>query len=250
MARNRVIYQSESLFVSDSVYSTESNNHSELRRIQGANYGFTINRTDVNQYGHLSRIDAIALESPTVNFDMSYYLGDGYNEDALGFDIYGQSQFASGHLDSSSGRNLFIVTTDKGIDSVGFESADSYGLIGIGNSFLSDYNVDLAVGAIPTVNVSFEASNIMSSNGTVLNYITGDLPSITTTGGEPIVGSVSMNLPLDSGSSGPTALRPGDITLEFPGFDGGASESGTMTRVSGAGSFNIQNANLSVLKGK
>jgi len=77
MARNRVIYQSESLFVSKEATSTATGDHAELIRVQSANYGFTINRQDVNQYGNLARIDSLILESPTVNFDFSYYLGDG-----------------------------------------------------------------------------------------------------------------------------------------------------------------------------
>ena len=45
----------------------------QLKRIQSANYNFTVNRTDVNQFGQLGRIDAIVNESPVVNLDFSYY---------------------------------------------------------------------------------------------------------------------------------------------------------------------------------
>ena len=246
MARNRVIYQSESLFVSKDIQSTQTSDHYELRRIQSANYGFTINRQDVNQFGNLARIDSLVLESPTVNFDMSYYLGDGYNENSLGFDILGESQFASGHLDASSGKNIFILTSAEGLDSVGISGGDNYSLIGIGNSFLSDYTVDLAVGSIPTVSVSFEASNINSINGQASTVVTGSLPSINPEEGDPIIGTASINFPVDAGQEGPTALRPGDVSIEFPGFDGGQDESGTMTTISGGGSFHVQSASLSV----
>ena len=41
MSRNRIIYQSESLYVSEGIDSTDSLDHSELIRVQSANYGFT-----------------------------------------------------------------------------------------------------------------------------------------------------------------------------------------------------------------
>jgi hypothetical protein len=87
MARNRVIYQSEALYVSEDIGSTGSNKHEQLERIQSANYSFTINRQDINQFGQAARIDSIVMDAPTVNLDFSYYLTDGFNERALGFHV-------------------------------------------------------------------------------------------------------------------------------------------------------------------
>lgn len=252
MSRNRVIYQSESLFVSKEATSTATGDHAELIRVQSANYGFTINRQDVNQYGNLARIDSLILESPTVNFDFSYYLGDGYNEKALGFDLTESAQFSSGFLEAGSGNNFYIVTSDEGQDSTTFASGEPYSLIGLGNTYLSDYTVDLSVGAIPTANVSFEASNINSVNGTVFGdqfsewRISGELPSIDAEQGAVIDGTEEILIPKNTGDNGPTALRPGDIVLSFPGFDDGASEKGTLTSLAGAEGFHVQSASLSV----
>src|SRR6056300_1089221 len=126
MSRNRVIYQSESLYVSKDVDSTATGDHHELIRVQSANYGFTINRQDVNQYGNLARIDSLVLEPPTVNFDFSYYLTDGLNEKALGFDVTQGAQFVSGFLETNSGRNLYIITSDEGQDSATLFSGEAY----------------------------------------------------------------------------------------------------------------------------
>jgi hypothetical protein len=79
MARNRVIYQSEALYVSKNVNSTGSDEHRQLSRVQSANYNFSIERKDVNQFGQLARIDALVLKSPTVALDFSYYPTDGFN---------------------------------------------------------------------------------------------------------------------------------------------------------------------------
>ena len=135
MARNRVIYQSEGLFVSSGASSFEANEHAQLRRVQSANYSYTINRQDVNQYGQLARIDSLVLDPPTVSVDFSYYLTDGFNERALGFYVQtglgltgagpdgavgfpgvGAGNFASGHLGEGSGLNVFIVTSPENDD--------------------------------------------------------------------------------------------------------------------------------------
>ncbi len=177
MARNRVIYQSEGLYVSKAANSTGSGDHFQLKRVQSANYNFNIARQDVNQYGELARIDSIVLESPTVSLDFTYYLTDGENEKALGFYVQSPtgtgaggavlsnsaSQFPSGQLRDASGINFYILTTDEGDDlnsETTIASLTGKSVIGIGNAYLTDYTVDLAVGSIPTVSVSLEGQNI------------------------------------------------------------------------------------------
>ena len=93
----------------------------QLKRIQSANYGFTVNRTDVNQFGHLSRLDSVVVESPTVNLDFSYFLLDGYNERQLEFITDGVINTLSGMMSaemSQAGNNFFIVTTPESRDVV------------------------------------------------------------------------------------------------------------------------------------
>jgi hypothetical protein len=113
MARNRVIYQSEALYVSSGISSTTSGQHAQLERVQSANYNFSISRQDINQYGQLARIDSIVLEPPTVGLDFTYYLTDGFNERALGFYVQtgalGHGNFPSGHMQNQSGQNFYIL---------------------------------------------------------------------------------------------------------------------------------------------
>ena len=247
-SRNRVIYQSESLFVSKDIQSTGQAEHHELIRVQSANYGFTINREDVNQYGNLARIDSLILESPTVNFDFSYYLTNGINEQAMGFSISENSQFPSGQLESSSGKNFYIVTSDEGVDSTTLESGDACSIIGLGNAFLSDYTVELAVGSIPTVSATYECSNINSVNTTVDDgFITGQSAAINPESGVKLTTDpVYLPTPSDVGDTviAPTALRPGDISLVFPGFDD-PNDKANLSTVSG-NAFHLQSASLSV----
>lgn len=248
MAKNRVIYQSDALFVSSGVNSTGENAHAQLRRVQSANYSFNITRQDVNQFGQLSRIEAIILESPTVSFDASYYLGDGFNEEALGFLNNIDGGFVSGQIASSSGNNFYILTAPEGVDANFNTSGESYNTIGIGNAFLTDYTVDAAVGDIPTVSVSFEGSNM---NATANVETTGKgFTEISGVGINPENGDVLANQALgvvlpaasqDLGAGVPKALRPGDITLSLSNAEGD-----TIAKLHGTEGAHVQSISLSI----
>jgi hypothetical protein len=250
MSRNRVIYQSEALYTSSGINSTGSGQHAQLERVQSANYNFSISRQDVNQYGQLSRIDSLVLDPPTVNLDFSYYLTDGFNERALGFAVKtGTStdvNFASGHMTTTSGRNLYITTTPEGADAITNTGVES--VIGLGNAFLTDYSLELAVGSLPTVSVSMECANINSSvtaangvgaSGTVITGI--PLPSIDPSLGTANAGTASLPV-ARTGVSAITALRPGDVTVNIGSFDGL-----TISDISGTSeTIHIQSASLSI----
>ena len=113
--RNRVIYQSEALFVSEAATSTTAAKHEQLQRVQSANYSFNISRQDINQYGQLGRLDSLIMEAPSVSLDFSYFLGDGFNEQALGF---GESNdfsigFGSGHFHDLFREKLFHTNSSR-----------------------------------------------------------------------------------------------------------------------------------------
>jgi hypothetical protein len=163
-----------------------------LHRVQSANFNFTINRQDINEFGKLSRLDSIVMESPTVGLDFSYYLCDGGNERKMGFNVPTNcsgsagtpagtaaraaneaawtgdgcvSGFSalSGLIEDTQGNNYFIVTTKEGTDVQGdtvTTTASDFDVISIGNGFVSDYSIDASVGAIPTASVTVEAFNI------------------------------------------------------------------------------------------
>lgn len=253
MARNRVIYQSEALYVSDEATSLLSGNHKQLERVQSANYSFSIARQDINQYGTLSRIDTMILEAPTVNMDVSYYLTDGYNEKALGFSTISTKGFLSGHMVSSSGKNLYIVTSKEGFDANGSTTVgDAFPSIGLGNAYLTNYGLEVAVGAIPTVSISFEASNICSTSDSVIGVGGATITGITQPAVNQEDGSVFTStktiLPVPiTGVSTATALRPGDVTLTFGDFaNAGTGVAAPINQFSGVTGMHIQSASLSV----
>jgi hypothetical protein len=250
MSRNRVIYQSEALFSSKDVNSTSRADHSQLRRVQSANYSFNVSRTDVNQFGQLSRIDSLILEAPTVSADISYYLADGYNEQVLKFSNSNLNVgFVSGQIESTSGQNLYIMTAAEGKDA-NFGTG-TFGAIGIGNAYITDYSFEASVGSFPTVNISFEGSNINASAG-VTGTSDGFSGNFTGAGilpvsGTPIDNQIAgdgieirpTNAETDEGSI--SALRPSDITFDLANANGD-----TIATIDGNDGAHIQSVSLSI----
>ena len=248
MARNRVIYQSEALYVSENAASIAAIRHEQLEKVQSANLSYTINRQDINQFGELARIDSVIMDPPTVSTDFSYYLADGFNERALGFYVQTGSggeggvnsaaaQFASGHMVSTSGKNVFLVTGPEGKDMVGESIADSTDTaIGIGNCYVSDYSVDLSVGSIPTVSVSMEGANVRGD--TTAGGI--GTPAIDQEAGTAMAGNCLLSTPT-TGKSDINALRPGDITFSLGSF-----QDETIYDLTGVSGLHIQSASINI----
>ena len=231
MARNRVIYQSEGLFVSHDAASTgkvgpdDAADVQQIERVQSANFSYTINRQDINQFGDLSRIDSVIMDAPTVSTDFSYYLTDGFNERLLGFYVRTgggkratDSQFASGHMIASSGKNVFILTGPEGKDLNGATTGTNHSCIGVGNCYVSDYTVDLAVGSIPTVSVSMEGANVRSDASTAGGEFVNS-PAVDQEDGTAETKVIKLPTP-SQGVSDIKALRPGDISVSLTNLDG------------------------------
>jgi len=257
MAKNRVIYQSDALFASQTVNSTGAGVHAQLRRVQSANYSFNISRTDINQFGQLARLEAIILESPTVSFDTSYYLGDGYNEQALGFanDANYSVGFISGQIASTSGQNFYILTAPEGFDANFNTTNNTYNTIGIGNAFLTDYSLEASVGSIPTVSISYEGTNMNATagvSGSEQGFSGIDGVGINPEDGtylaEQLEGVVLPPASQGTGISGvaaPSALRPGDMSLSLSNADGD-----TMVDLVNDGGSHIQSISMSIPLGR
>jgi hypothetical protein len=266
MSRNRVIYQSEALYVSKHINSTGSGEHAQLRRVQSANYNFSIERQDVNQFGQLARIDALVLKSPTVSLDFTYYPTDGYNEKALGFYVQNlargdapEANFASGQMAGSSGQNFYIVTAEEGSDLntlTGEYALSGKNTIAIGNGYLSNYTFNASVGNLPTASVTIEGLNIKSSvilgttgNGDSGNFVLS--PTINPISGSEIALTGRIPSPEETtgknGTAYIAALRPGDITLSFGDYTLGSVATGApISTLDGENGINIQSVSIAL----
>lgn len=243
MARNRVIYQNDGLFVSQFGNSSNVEEHAQLSRIQSLNMGFSVTRQDINQYGQLSRIGTLSIDTPVVNLDFSYYLTDGYNEKALGFYVQDTGS-ALGFLRflprDEDGVNFYILTSDEGVDL----NTDTglYPYIAIGNAFPTDYTLEVSVGAIPTVSVSFEGANILSATMTGANTVKN--PSYDISGNPYTSSAVLPDASPLTGTGIPSALRYGDALVTI------SPTSGSIAHLDPATGLHIQSFSLSVPLGR
>ena len=258
MARNRVIYQSEAVYVGPSPAvsgfyndksllgwggstddldgegiatgaSSEPNLVKQLHRIQTCNYSFNVARTDINQFGELAAIDRVVMDTPTVALDFSYILATMDNEARLGFTVNKGVSCISGLLNKAEDeRNYFIKTVAEGEDAVGDFSktageggsveTDTISVIGVGNGFMTSYSTECSVGNFPTCSVAVEGLNM-----TFNNSISGGSPAIVPESGTRL-DHFKYCIPTATGSAGTgflatSALRPGDITFEFQKTD-------------------------------
>lgn len=142
----------------------------QLHRIQSINYGFGLTFKDVNEFGKLARKHRVAIEAPDVTIDFEYYLADGYNEQVMGFVVDGETQATYKHLiaNNKGGMNFFVGVAPEGREVIGANleyEEERRRVIGIGNSFLSQYAVTAELGSIPRARVSFDAFNLRSYHG-------------------------------------------------------------------------------------
>jgi hypothetical protein len=236
--RNRVIYQSEALFVS-AQYSGHNTidiidgSHvalgtpllatgvfHQIHRVQSANYNFAISRTDVNQFGNLARIDSAIIEAPTVGLDFSFLVTDGSNEDKLGItvDSVRDQSAVSGILSNVSGRNYHIVTiaeggdanSDGALSATNVSQATTSTIISIGNGFVTNYSMNAAIGSIPSASVSVEGLNITAQPSSTAELSTPAMNSSNST-----AGTATFQLPTPVSGTVGDILRPGDMEINL-----------------------------------
>ena len=259
MARNRVIYSNEILMVSPTATGIQFLNQEsaqargrsseslirQIKRTQSINYNWNINRSDINQYGNLARIDSVVLESPTVNLDFTYLLTDGKNEHLLGFDNHdGSSLLSRDFIRDIDGRNFYIVTSPEGKDAAPDSIAKIEGqgdsnksVIALGNCYLTNYSINAAVGGMPTVSASAEAFNIRSSPGT-----DGISPGVGLADGAESTLSYKIPSEYILSGAGESALRPGDLNVTI----GGSGLLTLLTDEDGRNSAHIQSLSVDV----
>ena len=164
-----------------------------ITKVQGAEYGFDINREEIKQLGHedllTRRINIISqdplpgsnidvnIEPVPVNFNFSYIPTCGLNEYLLNFNVVpsghaAENSFISRHFGD---KNFFLVLrSDIGKQAdylLSDQEFNDHYVVGVGNAFATSYRIDGAVGKIVTANVGYQASNITVDMYSGNNYI-------------------------------------------------------------------------------
>lgn len=246
MNRIRQIYQSDALYVGSGLaqnqhYSSGNsgiNLIKQLNRVQSANFDYSVQRTEVNQFGQLDAIDRPSLSTPSAPLTFSYLLANMYNEKQLGFNVGDGVTCISGILAKvTDGKNYFLKVVAEGQDANGVVASTTLGhTMAIGNGFITSYSVSADVGSFPTVNIGVEGLNWVVDSGTSGNNI----PAIDPSNGAPIT-QYTYGLPIATSNPGTgdlaiSVIRPGDISLTI-------KEAGTNIDIEEVG-LNINDAKI------
>lgn len=210
-----------------------------LPRVQSCAINYTIPRENINTYGQLSRLDWLVVSPPTVTMTLDYLPIDGYAEALLGFAASGQQTFISGMLDGTNAdKNYFLGVAQEGTDLNYDTTTNAINVVGLGNGFVSNYSLNLAVNQVPRAAVSIEASNIQFYTGSTGNAS----PAINFFTALPVSGP-AFSLPTAISYTGVNvvaALRPGDLSLALP------RQGSVGDYMSGLGQMHVQSVALSV----
>jgi hypothetical protein len=228
MSRNRIIYQSLGVFASQvaaSANQTGVGSVKQLTRVQSFESSFERNLEDINQFGNLAAIDRLDTEAPTVSATLEYYLTDGGNENLLGLSVTKGAQAGvsciSGILKKETDeKNIYLMVANEGSDASNY--AGTTGVVGLGNAFITSYTLDVAVGEIPSATVELEALNArMYANA---SSSTNQVPAVNPNNGLPVANTFFALPQHQTNAYGtqPTALLPGDATLDVTGIVGWA----------------------------
>lgn len=222
--------------------NTGNNLIAQLANVTNATVSVDINRQDLNIFGQLNRVGQIIISPPSISLDFSYNVTDGYNEMMLGFDAQGNS-FLSGILSKASdAKNYFIPISQQGVDDNTVTNPDQRDVLALGNAFVSNYSFNAAVGQVATANITVDALNIVAYTGS-----SGLQTPAVNPANSARISTYTYQLPFArtiTGNGNVFALRPGDITLEFP------NAAGFLAPLSGSNAVNIQSISLSIPVGR
>jgi hypothetical protein len=161
----------------------------------------------------LAAVGYSSSTSPAGTLRLEYFLGDGGNEHALGFNTDASENF----FNTASGgeRNFYLLTVSERRDAVqpaaySVAHRKEHAVTALGNGALINYNVSAEVGQIPKAIVDWEGSNVLFTTGS-----SGfSNPAISKKTFCPEPGEITLP-PATTGGMDTPILRPEDISLDF-----------------------------------
>jgi hypothetical protein len=251
MARNRIIYNVEGLYVAP--YSGEQNAGSDyylanniilkrLEKIQNFNYSIQQPRLNAQGFGQKQNIFRGISGPPEVTFNFSYIPDGVTNENRLNFNVNhfsGSSAPMFSGLCTNSGllndRDFYLVINKNDNDlfsenatltnslinptnvtQIINSNSKNYGLLHFQNCYLNEYSFDVSLGNLPIVNQSYVADNIVFyTSGSGVKYTSLDLRSgINQVNNDTIIIPKALNYN-QTAISGQNILLPGDASVTF-----------------------------------
>jgi hypothetical protein len=219
MARTRIISQNKAVFASATGWGGGPTTPNQIHRVD--TFSFEVDqagaRTDIREFGQLSRIATEITSEITPTLSFGYFLGEGENETRLGLTTSDlDAQIISGILTEDAiarQKNIYVVTVKEGEDAFNATSWDAdvaeQDTIGFGNVTLTSYTASFSVGEIPRVDIEAEASNVVFITGAHA----GDNPSVDE-GYNRQAGTFDIDAP-NTGVMDFAVLRPQDVQVSF-----------------------------------
>ena len=235
-----------------------------IGNVQGVNYGINVNRQDIAMLGRRSTIASPAINNPSVEFSLTYFSDSFTNEKKLGFDFnyrtgdanykddtFSQfliSGFANNEDRTADKRNFYIAISPEGSDLLDNTTGDisrdlvsgsstsghytvgtlsdpespNFDILTFHDSYLKGYSVRGGIGSFLSCDLDYVCESIsftMSGSGIDVKTFDPVNRSLLNTG-------INMILPIFARENGPSAIRPGDITLSLTETSGSAPTSG------------------------
>jgi hypothetical protein len=159
--------------ISDSpAFKTQDESGFVFAGVNSLSYGFNNVRADTSQLGSQDSYDENIIRQPDVNLKMSYGFSPTFaNEELMGliYNLDAKSKFSitKGLTESSS--NFYLYNhPEQEQDALEYIKNGAFPnggeIVSIGNAYLTNYSMNFALGAFPTVDVEFDCSNIKIEN--------------------------------------------------------------------------------------
>lgn len=207
MARQYISYGMEAMFVGPSgamQTPSDASSVAKLDFIQSYDFSFDVDRAALKQIGSSYLATRQTQLAPDVNLNLQYYLNRGWNEKFIGMDVgitdNGYKNPFSTIFTSNQDRNFYIVIAqDNGKDLNADTSFDGHNILGIGNIYLTNYELSVGLNSLATVNLSFVGANAEISQ---VSSATFQNPALFVTGsGTEVTSNQSIGILDDSRSS-------------------------------------------------
>jgi hypothetical protein len=165
--RKYISYEMQAMYVGPSGAMQTPGNASGVTKldfIQSYGFSFDIDRAALKQIGSDFYATRQTQLTPDVNLNINYYLDQGWNEKFIGMDVGGtidgyKNPF-SGMFTANQDRNFYIIIADD--NRVDLNSKSNFAgdqVLGIGNAYLRNFDLNIGINSLATVDLSFVASN-------------------------------------------------------------------------------------------
>ena len=165
----------------------------KLDFIQSYDFSFNVDRAALKQLGAEEFATRQTQFAPDVNLNVQYYLNDGWNENFIGLNINSGgyiNPFRSIYEDQVGTNFYVIIAPDNGKDANSIASNSLFNtnqltggnVLGIGNCYISNLEINIALNQLATVDLSFVGANarIDSIPNSFSNYL--GAPAVYVTG--------------------------------------------------------------------